>query len=444
LKTSITYKQILALALPIYGGLIANQSIIVADTFFLGKIDSVQQSAVGIAALYYMVFYIIGYGFTMGGQILIARRIGEGKPQEVGKLFWNIIHIAMIYAIAVFLFFRFFSYPVFSNILESQELAEKAAEYLSVRSFGFLGTQLAWCFCAYNIGRGNSVAVTIASVVNATVNIVLAWLLIFGKAGFPEMQLRGAAIASGIADVACACTYILYILINKDYKIHGIKKYVFLTKEHLNQLFKVSFWLVLQYSLSIIAWFYFFVWIENTGKVNIEISIIVRSIYSVFLMSPIALSSATNSMVSNIIGQGRENEVIPLIYKVIRLSFIYVLIVCPVLLLFPDALVSLFTNNESLIPYARQPLITVYIAMIFFSISAVFFQGVSGTGNTFTALIFEAICITVYMIYSYIATDKDHPFPLWIIWMSEVWYMFMFGLLSAIYMHSGRWKKLKI
>jgi len=444
MKTSISYKEILALALPIYGGLIANQSIIIADTYFLGKVDSIQQSAVGIAGLFYMVFYIIGYGFTMGGQILIARRIGENKPLEVGKIFWNVINIAMLYAIAVFIFFKFFTFSVFSSILESDEVAKNAAEYLSYRSFGFLGTQLAWCFCAYNIGRGSSVAVTVASAVNAIVNIILAWLMIFGKAGFAPMQIKGAAIASGIADVACALTYIIYLIINKDYKIYGLNKYIFLTIEHLRQIFKVSFWLVIQYSLSIVAWFYFFVWIENTGKVNFEVSIIVRSIYSVFLMSPIALSSATNSMVSNLIGQDRKNEVIPLIYKVIKISLGYALIVCPILLIFPDSLVQLFTMDSLLVPHARLPLITVFAAMIFFSVSAVFFQSVSGTGNTFTALIIEAVCIAIYLVFSYLATSKNATFPLWGIWMAEVIYMFTFGVMSAIYIHSGRWKKLKI
>lgn len=444
MKTSLSYKDILTLALPIYGGLIANQSIIIADTYFLGKVDSVQQSAVGIAGLFYMVFYIIGYGFTMGGQILIARRIGEGKPFEVGKIFWNIINVAMIYAIGVFIFFKFFTFSVFSSILESEQVAKNATEYLSYRSFGFLGTQLAWCFCAYNIGRGSSVAVTVASVVNAVLNIVLAWFMIFGKAGFAPMQIKGAAIASGIADVACACTYIIYLLINKDYKKYRLNKFVFLTFEHLRQIFKVSFWLVIQYSLSIVAWFYFFVWIENTGKVNFEVSIIVRSIYSVFLMSPIALSSATNSMVSNLIGQERKKEVLPLIYKVIKLSLGYVLIVCPILLIFPDTLVQLFTMDSSLVPHARLPLITVFVAMLFFSISAIFFQSVSGTGNTFTALIIEAVCIAIYMVFSYLATNDSSPFPLWGIWMAEVIYMFTFGVMSIIYMHSNRWKKIKI
>lgn len=444
LKTSIKYKEILTLALPIYGGLIASQSIIIADTFFLGKVDSVQQSAVGIAGLFFMVFFIIGYGFTMGGQILIARRIGENRNAEVGKLFWNVINIAMIYAFVVFIFFRFFTYDLFYLILESDEVAKNATEYLSNRSFGFFGAQLAWCFCAYNIGRGNSFAVTIASIVNAVVNIILAYVLIFGKAGFPELQIKGAAIASGIADTCCALTYIIYMLINKDYKTYGIYKFVFVTKEHLQQVLKVSFWLVIQYSLSIIAWFYFFVWIENTGKLNFEVSIIVRGIYSVFLMSPIALSSATNSIVSNLIGQNKESEVVSTVYKVIKLSFLYVIMVCPVLILAPDFLVGIFTTDAELIPYARAPLISVFIAMIFFSVSSIYFQSVSGTGNTFVALVIEAICILMYLIFAYIATDKNTQMPLWAIWMTEVLYMLSFGVLSAFYLHSGRWKRLKI
>lgn len=444
LKSKISYKEILQLSLPIYGGLIASQSILIADTFFLGKVDSVQQSAVGIAGLFFTVFFIIGYGFTMGGQILIARRIGENRPHEVGKIFWNVVNVAMIYAAVVFIFFRFFSYDLFYLILKSDDVAKYATQYLENRSFGFFGAHLAWCFCAYNIGRGNSVAVTIASVVNAVVNIVLAYIMIFGKFGFPAMEIKGAALASGIADICCALTYVIYSFINKDYLTYQINKYVFITKEHIKQVMKVSFWLVIQNSLSIVAWFFFFVWIENTGQLNFEVSIIVRGIYSVLLMSPIALSSATNSLVSNQIGQKKENEVIPLVYKVVRLSFIYVLIVCPIVIFTPDILVAVFTDETLLIEHARSPLITVFIAMLFFSISSIFFQAVSGTGNTLIALIIESLCIAMYLIYSFVATDPNRDAPLWIIWMAEVLYMFSFGILSAIYLHSGRWKKLKI
>ncbi len=444
LKTNISYNEIFKLALPIYGGLLASQSIIVADTFFLGKVDSVQQSAAGIAGLFYTIFFIIGYGFSMGGQILIARRIGENRIPEVGKIFWNMMNIAMIYALLVFIFFKFFSYGLFYSILDSKEVAMNATSYLENRAFGFFGTQLAWCFCAYNIGRGNSMAVTIASVINALVNIILAYLLIFGKAGFPKMDIKGAALAGGIADTCYGLTYIVYSFINKEFKTYHINRFVFITKEHVNQLIKVSFWLVIQYTLSIVAWFLFFVWIENTGKINFEVSIIVRSIYSVFLMSPIALSSATNSLVSNLIGQKKEVEVIPLIYKVIKVSFIYVILVTPLLLIFPDFFIGAFTNDQTLVPFARAPLITVFVAMVFFSISSIFFQSVSGTGNTLIALLIESVCIAIYLVFSYLVTHPGHSVPLWFIWVAEVIYMLTFGIFSALYMHSGRWKKLRI
>jgi Na+-driven multidrug efflux pump len=82
--------------------------------------------------------------------------------------------------------------------------------------------------------------------------------------------------------------------------------------------------------------------------------------------------------------------------------------------------------------------------MVFFSMSSIFFQAVSGTGNTFIALIIEAICIAMYLVYAFLATEKDAHLPLWTIWMAEVLYMFSFGILSAIYLHSDRWKQLRI
>lgn len=443
LKTNTSYKEIFKLSLPIYGGLIASQAIIIADIYYLGKVSSLQQSAAAFAGVFYSVFFLIGYGFTQGGQILIARRIGEGKISEVGKLFWNMMLAGLTYAILVAIFFRFFTTPLFYWLLDSQEVAKNASDYMTSRSFGFLGTQIAWSFCAYNIGRGNSVAVTIASVVNAVVNIFLAYIFIFGTLGFERMEIKGAAIASGIADICCALTYVLYTIINKDYKIYGIERIIFFTKVHLKQLFQVSFPLVVQCSLSIIAWFLFFAWIERTGKTNFEVSMIVRGIYSVFLMSPIALSSTANSLVSNLIGQKRENEVIPFVYKVIKVSLVYVIIISPILILIPDFLVDIFTQDVLLIPLSRQPLITVFIAIWFFSASSIFFQSVSGTGNTRIALAIESVCILAYLVYTYMVTTI-YPQPLMVIWFAEILYMLSFGLLSAIYLHSGRWKKLKI
>jgi len=444
LKTSVTHKNILQLALPIYGGLIASQSIIIADIFFLGRVDSVQQSAAAFAGVFYMVFFLIGYGFTQGAQILIARRIGENRLSEVGKLFWNTILVSLFYAIAVAVFFKFESHHLFRYLLDSEDVANHAADYISTRSFGILGSQIAWCFTAYNIGRGNSVAVTIASVVNALVNIILAYMMIFGHWGMPKMEIKGAALASAIADLCTTATYVIYMLINKDYKTYAIQKFSFLNGKYLNQIFKVSFPLIVQSSLSIIAWFLFFAWIENTGKINFEVSMIVRGIYSVFLMSPIAMASATNSIVSNLIGQKRHEEVIPLVYKVVKMSFIYVLIVCPVLLIFPDFLMSVFTQDVMLIPLGRSPLIAVFLAMLFFSISSVMFQAVSGTGNTMIALVIETICIALYLLYTYVATDRQDPMGLPYIWLVETFYMLGLGVLSAVYLHSNRWKTTKI
>lgn len=442
-KTSITYKEVFSLALPIYGGLLASQAIVVADVFFLGKIDSVQQSAAAYGGLLYTVFFLIGYGLTTGGQILIARRIGEGNLSEVGKHFWNLIMVSLVYATLVALFFTFFTKPLFQFLLHSEEVSTKAAEYMRFRSFGFIGTQISWCFCAYNIGRGSSIAVTVASVVNAIVNIVLAWIFIFGNMGFSGNEIRGAALASGIADVCCALTYVVFTLVNKDYLTYQIQKFYLFSTLQLKQLFKVSSPLIIQNSLSITAWFLFFAWIEHTGKANFEISTIMRVVYSVFMMSPIALASSTNSLVSNIIGQKRHDEVIPLIYKIIKLSFLFALTISPLMILIPDLLIDIFTKDDTLVPLAQLPLRSIFVALMFFSISNIFFQSVSGTGNTHIALLIEVFCIAIYLVYSYYVTYLS-PQPLWVIWLAEVIYMCSFGILSAIYIHSGRWKRLKI
>ena len=84
---NFSYKQIWIIAYPILISLLMEHMINVTDTAFLGHVGEVELGASALAGVLYMAIYMLGFGFSIGVQILIARRNGEQKYSEIGGVF---------------------------------------------------------------------------------------------------------------------------------------------------------------------------------------------------------------------------------------------------------------------------------------------------------------------------------------------------------------------
>jgi len=441
-QTKITYKEIFALALPIYGGLLAGTVVGMIDTAFLGRVSLAQQSAAGYGALFYLVFFVAGMGFTLGTQILIARRIGEGNSAGAGPIFWNGLLCMLGYATLVYIFFNTSVDSFFHGVTRSEEISALTADYLRIRSFGVYGTMINLSFTAYYVGKGRSLAISLSAIASALVNVIAGYAMIFGYLGSGPMGIKGAAIANAVSDLSGTAVFILFTLFQKDLRIMGMFSF-FPSLQRLREILNIAVPLILQNMISILAWFLFFTIIENTGKENFGISIIVRSVYSIFMMAPMALGSATNSMVSNLIGQQRQNEVLALVRKTGKFSLMFMLITLVPLILVPRTVFLLFSTDSFLAEKAVPVMYTTVAALAAFSVSNVIFQSVSGTGQTRTALLIETGSIALYILYTFLASQW-FPDRLPVIWVAEVLYMVFFGTIAYRYMRSGNWKKKKI
>ena len=84
---NFSYKQIWLIAYPILISLLMEHMINVTDTAFLGHVGEVELGASALAGVLYMAIYMLGFGFSIGVQILIARKNGERKYGEIGGIF---------------------------------------------------------------------------------------------------------------------------------------------------------------------------------------------------------------------------------------------------------------------------------------------------------------------------------------------------------------------
>lgn len=183
--------------------------------------------------------------------------------------------------------------------------------------------------------------------------------------------------------------------------------------------------------------------VEHLGEKELAASQILRSIFGLIGIGTWAFAATCNTMVSNVIGQGRTEEVMPLVGKIARLSLGFTAVMCIVLLLFAGPFLSLYRDEPSLVQFSIPSLRVIVIATLIMSVSTVMFNGVVGTGNTLTNLSIEVTCVCTYLVYCYVVIERLR-LPLHWAWGSEFVYWSSLVVISYLYLRSGRWKGKRI
>ena len=443
MKTSVTYRQIWLIAYPIIIGSVAQNLLNITDTAFLGRVGQVALGAGAIGGIFYIAFSMMAWGFGIGTQIIIARRSGEGAFPEIGRTFQHGFYFQLPLTLAIFSIMQFFAADILKPVIHSQDIFESFRDYNLYRSYGIFFAGINMLFRGFYIGIARTKVITWTTFLMTAVNIILDYILIFGKLGFPAMGIGGAALASVIAEFSTTVFFLVFTSSRKDLGKYRVFKLFGFDERLYKRIIRVGIPVMLQNFFSMAAWLSFFLVIEKLGEQALAISNIIRSFY-VILMIPIwGFSSATNSLVSNLIGQGRDKELMSLVYKVVRLCVFGVLLMVILGTLFPAQVLEIYTNDRGLINASFPVLHVINVAALFLAMAFVFFSAVSGTGKTQVAFIIELIVIFFYLIIAYSLASVLN-LEVQYVWMSECFYAAFLGLLSYLYLKKGHWMSSKV
>ena len=206
-------RHIWQITYPILISLLMENMIGLTDTAFLGRVGEVELGASALAGVYYMAIFMLGFGFGIGVQILIARRNGEGRLREIGPIFQQGLLFLLFFAAAMFFVSKSFTPLLLRRLIDSDAVYTAAISYLDWRIYGFFFSFAAVLFRAFYVGTTNTRILTANSVVMVLTNVVLNYILIFGKLGLPALGITGAAIAtfsSRVVEFVISLVYALH------------------------------------------------------------------------------------------------------------------------------------------------------------------------------------------------------------------------------------------
>ncbi len=429
--------------MPISLAMMVPQANFIINNIFLGHLNEQSLATASITGVYYLIFGSIGYGLNNGLQALIARRAGENKPEEIGKLFSQGVLISLLIAVFGILFTYFVAPLILRASLHSEETYRMSVDFLRIRIWGLPFLFIYQMRNALLVGTNQSRFLIAGTLAEAAANIFFDYTLIFGKLGFPNLGFNGAAYASVIAEFMGM--FVIYLVIQAK----GIGKRF--------QLFQRFAWdnrqarliasmsgpLVFQHAISIISWVFFYILVEHHGQTSLAVSNTMRNVFGFFGVAVWAFASTSNAMVSNVIGQQKHQEVLPLVFKITRLSVGTALGICLLLNLFPQVFLSIYGQGPAFMEMGIPVLRLVSSALVLMGFGTVWLQAVTGTGNSRVTFLIELGAIIVYCTYVYL-TLEVYQLPIIWGWASEILYWSLMFVLSYYYLTRGRWQQKKI
>jgi len=439
LRVEVSYRQIWKIAFPIAFALLIPQLNLIINGVFLGHHSEESLALSSIVGVYYLVFAGIGFGLNNGLQTLMSRRAGENRPDLIGRLFSQGILIALCIAVAGILLTEFIT-PLILRAYLNEAQADKSISFLRLRIIGLPFLYVYQLRNALLVSINRSKLLVLGTLAETLANIFFDYTLIFGKWGFPEMGFNGAALASVIAEFTGM--FVIFLVLKQK----GISdRYALFNNLRFEpviakQIAKVSGPLAFQHASSILAWFFFYILVaRNASQTGLAISTTMRAVFGFFGTAFWSLAATTNSMVSNVIGQGKREQVMQLMKKLTLVSFAIAMFTCLLLQLFPHIYLGLFRNDPEFIIEGVPVLRAIGFAILILSAGAIWLNGVTGTGNSRVTFIIEIVAISFYCAYVFLVLEVYRLPILWG-WLSEVLYWTILFLCSFYYMRSSRWK----
>ncbi|MCU0418631.1 MAG: MATE family efflux transporter [Cyclobacteriaceae bacterium] len=439
LRLQPTYRQILAMALPISLAMLVPQINFITNNIFLGGLGERELASAGITGVYYLIFAVAGNGLNSGLQALIARRAGQNLPREIGRVFFHGIWVALCFALVGIAFTYAAAPGILRAFIKDGAIATQVIDFLLIRIWGLPFLYLYVMRNALLVGTNQTRLLVWGTLAEAVTNIVLDYALIYGRWGLPALGFNGAAYASIIAEATGLVVIYGIIHANGLNRQFALFENITWDMPLAKSIVVRSAPLVAQFVISIATWEYFYILVEHHGHRALAISNTMRNLFGVVGIFAWAFASTANTMVSNIIGQGKSEEVLPLIRKIVKVSMVFSSLIIVLLNIDPALFLSIYGQGPAFIEEAVPVLRIVSLALLMMSFGSIWLNAVTGTGNTMVNLTIEVITLVIYCVYVYLVLEYWR-LPITWGWGSEwVYWLSMFSM-AFVYMRSGKWR----
>ncbi|MGB9750489.1 MAG: MATE family efflux transporter [Caldisericia bacterium] len=388
-------KKFLNLAIPSVGENLLQTVFSFVDMAFVGRLGALSLAGVGLANQLIFVFLAIMMSINIGTNVLVAQNFGAKKIIKTKEIIWQSLYLAILISIAFFIFGLFFSYSVFYPFNGDPMLKKLAGDYLFwiiTPSIVFVAPII---LGAAFRGIGDTRTPFYITLVANGLNIFLDYVLIFGKLGFPNWGVKGAAIATSISRLVALIIY-LFLLFYKKRKFHLTNFFPKFDFNIIKNLIKIGLPASLERFMFSFGNLFFGNVVLSIGTEAFAAHRVSINIESLSFNTGFGFTNATQTLVGQSIGDNDERLAKRYTYTSLKITLLIMSLIGVVLFFFPDLFIKIFTDDIKVIGFARIAVKIISVVQPFFAMVLIFMGSLRGGGNTSSP--FWATTLGMYLI----------------------------------------------
>ena len=436
-------RAILLLSVPMVLEMVMESIFAIVDIFFVSKLGPDAVATVGITESLITIVYAIAVGLSMATTALVARRIGEKRPEKAAEVAFQAIITGLVISFMIAWTGWFFAPELLMLMGISHEMAQDMSGYTAWMLGGNTVIMMLFIINAVFRSAGDAAISLRVLLIANTLNIFLDPCLIFGIGPFPELGITGAAIASNIGR-GIAVVYQLYLLFGKKHRIKLSRASIKVDFRIIREIIRISAGGIMQTLIATSSWIGMVRILSVFGnEVLAGYTIAIRLIIFALLPSW-GVSNAAATLVGQNLGAGKPERAERAVWftglvNVILLGSIGVFFV-----FWPGFFMSLFIQDINVVEYGSVALRIISCGFLAYGLGMVMIQSFNGAGDTFTPTWINFFCfwmLEIPLAYSLSLTMGFGEYGVFYAILSAETVM---TILAVILFMRGKWKLKKV
>lgn len=412
----------------------------IADTFMLSAVSDNAVSGVGAANQYIHIAILILEVVGNGAAIVVSQYLGSRRYIEASKISGLAVTLNLGVGIILSIGFVLFSKSIMAGMNLEGEVLAFANQYLMIVGGGIFLQALINALAAIIRVHGYTKQTMFVSLGMNIIHVVGNYALIFGKFGFPELGVQGAAISSVVSRFIALVVFFWLLYQIMEYRVQ-VSYYFTISKEYVGKILKIglpSAFEQILYQGCQIVFLYYATYLGAEALAARQYAVNISMFTYLFA---VAIGMGTAIIVGRFVGANEKEEAYKSVWYSVKRAFIFTLAMVAIVITFRHPLMSLFTDNEEIIKIGASVLVLSIILETGRTLNIVIINSLRAAGDATFPVIMGALSMVMMSLplgYLFVfVLDMGLP-GIWLAIAADEW---LRGIIMFFRWKSKKWEK---
>ncbi|WP_312372350.1 MATE family efflux transporter [Lachnoclostridium sp.] len=381
-------KKAAMIAIPIALQGLLNNVLNFVDTLMISRLDTTTVAAVGIANKIFFIVSLLLFGICSGSSILTSQYWGMRDMKNIKR----VVGLSMLLGVTSAFLFSLVSFLkpqfVMSIFTNNEPTIIIGAKYLKIVCISYVITAVTQIFMSALRSVNQVKLPVVISCVAIVTNVILNYVLIFGKFGFPELGVEGAAIATLIARIVEVAAMVLLVYYKKSPASISMSHLFFYDKDLYSIYFRTASPVIMNefmWGLGITMYSLVYGRMGDNAMAAITITQNIEQLLQVVFMG---ISNATAVILGNELGAGKLKDAETHAKFILILQTMVTVIIIALGIIFMNPLIAVF-QMEPVVSASIRKCLFVFLTYLFFKVfNTVNIVGILRSGGDTKAALF--------------------------------------------------------